>query len=101
MKVSLLIILYTFMTNGTVFRDTWQNLNYLFQKVICEQHHHDNYHGSLEKNRTAFGLRMKKRPAIKRTSNNFYTAWNSVLYNTEKRLVELILGEIEKAVNIL
>ena len=33
-KVVLLIILYLFMANGMVFRDGWQNLNYLFQKVI-------------------------------------------------------------------
>lgn len=46
-------------------------------------------------------MRIKKPPAIKPTSNNFYIAWNSVLYNSEKKLVELLLGETEKAVNTL
>ena len=43
MKLGLLIILYMFMANGMVFRDSWPDLNYLFQKVIRYQHHHDNY----------------------------------------------------------
>ena len=68
-----------FVANGMAFRDGWQDLNYLFQKVICYQHHHGNYQESLDKNIIPFGLHIKKPPAIKPTPNNFYTAWNSVL----------------------
>ena len=46
-------------------------------------------------------MRIKKPPAIKPTPNNFYSAWDSVLYDTEKKLVELLLAETEKTVNIL
>ena len=46
-------------------------------------------------------MRIKKQLAIKPTSGNFYTAWNSVLYGTDKKLVELLLAETEKTANIL
>ena len=50
MKVGLLNIFFIFMTNGMGFRDGWQDLNYLFQKVIRYQDHHNNYQESLDKN---------------------------------------------------
>ena len=101
MKVGLLIILYMFMVNWMVFWDGWQDLDYLFRKVIRYQHHHDNYQESLEKNIILFGLRIKKPSAIKATLNNFYTMWNSVLYDNEKKLMEFLLAETEKTINIL
>ena len=102
MKVGLglLIMIYMFMANRIIFRDSWQDLNYLFQKIIHYQHHHDNYQENLDKNKISFGLRSKKQPAIKPTSNNFYTKWNSVLYDTEKKLVEMLSAETKKKVNI-
>ena len=44
---------------------------------------------------------IKKPPVIKPTSNNFYTACNSVFQNTEEKLVELLVAETEMTVNIL
>ena len=44
---------------------------------------------------------IKKPPVIKPTSNNFYTVCNSVFYNTEEKLVELLVAETEMTVNIL
>ena len=87
MKVGQLIILHMFMANGMVFTDGWQDLNYLFQKIIRDQHDHYNYQESLDKNIIPFGLRIKKPPAIKPTLNNLYTAWTSVLHDIEKVLV--------------
>ena len=96
-----MIILYLFFANETVFRDGWQDLNCIFQKVVCYLHHNDNCQESLDKNITPFGKLIKKPPAIKPTSNDFYTACNSFFYNTEEKVVELLVAETEKTVNIL
>ena len=37
-------------------------------------------------------------PDIQQISNDFYYQWNTVLYDTEKRLVELLLTETQKVV---
>ena len=101
MWLSLLIILHLFLANETVFRDSWGDLNCVFQKVICYQHHYDNCQESLDKNIILFSMLIKKPPAIKSTSTNFYTACNWFFYNTKEKLVELLEAEREKMVNIL
>ena len=47
------------------------------------------------------GLRIKKRPAFKPVSDTFEGEWNSIFYDTEKRLVELLLKESEEAVSVV
>ena len=41
------------------------------------------------------GLRIKKRPAFEAATDHFENQWNSILYDTEKRLVKLLLKESE------
>ena len=41
------------------------------------------------------GLKLKKKPAINYISKGFEVQWNNVLYDAEKRLVELLLSESE------
>ena len=65
-----------------------QKLDYLFRKLLSYQPH----------NIITFGLRIKKLPTIKPISEDFSSQWNSVLYNSEKRLVQLLLAETHKVV---
>ena len=44
------------------------------------------------------GLRIKKQPAFTPTTEDFYIEWNSILYDTERKLVELLLVESKKVV---
>ena len=47
------------------------------------------------------GLRITKRPAFTPVSDTFEVEWNSILYDTEKRLVELLLKESEGAISVV
>ena len=76
----------------------WQRLNYLFSKLLSYEHHAEKYKLALEKQIIPFGLRIKKLPAIKPISEDFSNQWNSVLYDSEKRSVELLLAETQKVV---
>ena len=39
------------------------------------------------------GLKINKKPAFQQISDNFHQQWNTVLYDTEKRLVKLLQQE--------
>ena len=60
--------------------------------TLCDVHA-ENCKLALEKQIIPFGLRIKKLPAIKAISEDFSNQLNSVLYDSEKRLVHLLLGE--------
>ena len=45
-----------------------------------------------------FGLRIKKIPTIKPIWEDFSNQWNSVLHDSEKLLVQLVLAETQKVV---
>ena len=84
-----LIIIYITMINGMIFQEiNSQKLDYLFRKLLSYQPH----------NIITFDLRIKKLPTIKPISEDFSSQWNSVLYNTEKRLVQLLLAETHKVI---
>ena len=70
----------------------------LFSKLLRYEHHAENYKLALEKQIIPFGLRVKNLPAIKPISEDFSNQWNSVLYDSEKRLVQLLLAETQKVV---
>ena len=42
------------------------------------------------------GLKIKKKPAFQPVSEDFETKWNSILYNAERNIVELLQYEAEK-----
>ena len=44
------------------------------------------------------GLKINKKPASQPIQGNFYQRWNTVLYDTEKRLEKLLLEESEKLI---
>ena len=44
------------------------------------------------------GLKIKKKPAFQPVSEDFETKWNSILYNAERNIVELLQYEAEKVI---
>ena len=44
------------------------------------------------------GFCIKKQPSFISTTEDFYIKWYSILYDTERKLVELLLVESEKVV---
>ena len=44
------------------------------------------------------GLKIKKKPAFQPVSEDFEAKWNSILYNAEINIVELLLHEAEKVI---
>ena len=71
-------------------------MDYLFSTLLRYEHHAENYKLTLVKQIIPFGLRIKKVPAIKPISKDFSHKWNLVLYDSEKRLVQLLLAETQK-----
>ena len=70
----------------------------VFEKLLGYENHAENYKLALEMQIIPFGLRIMKLPAIKPISEDFSNQWNSVLYDSEKRLVQLLLAETQKVV---
>ena len=88
-----LIIIFN-LVNRMVLSGWNTHLDLLYQKSIRYQHHRENYVTSLLDGFTPSGLRIKKHPAFKAVRN-------SIFYDTEKRLVELLLKESEEAVSVV
>ena len=74
------------------------HLDSLYQKSIHHQHHQENHMTSLLEGFIPSDWRFKKGSAFKPVSNTFEGEWNSILYNTEKKIVELLCKESEKTV---
>ena len=79
-------------------KQTHKKLDYLFRKLLRYEYQADNYKLALEKQIIPVGLRIKKLPAIKPISEDFSNQWNSVLYDSEKSLVQLLPAETQKIV---
>ena len=60
--------------------------------------HLDFFSESLSNNVTPFGLRIKKIPAIEIVNDDFHMKWYSILKNSEKQFVELLLLESQTMV---
>ena len=71
---------------------------YIYIWLLRYEHHTENYKLALKKQIIPFGLRIKKLPAIKTISEDFRNQWNSVLYDREKHLIQLLLAETQKVV---
>ena len=103
MRLLLLITLLIFIlkitkVKGMVFFDGSSHLDYLYQKSLRYQHNRENHVTSLLEGFIPKGLRIKKRPASAVVTDHFENQWNSILYDTEKRLVKLLLKESENVI---
>ena len=97
--VCYLIIIYITLANGMVLPEVnSQSLDWLFQKLLRYEHHAENYKLALDQQIIPFGLRINKAPAIQTIFEHFNNQWNTILYDSEKRLIRLLLEETQKVV---
>ena len=67
------------------------SLDVLFQKSIRYNHHKNNYERSLLEGIIPTSLKLNERPALETVADN-------VLFDTEKKLVKLLLEESKKVI---
>ena len=65
----------------------------IYQRMLRYEHHHENYKNSLLNNITPYGLQLKKKAQIQTVSEDFSVKWTNVLYEAERKLVQLLLKE--------
>ena len=91
--------MYITLPNGMVLPEVnSQSLDWFFQKLLRYEHYAENYKLAVDQQIIPFGLRINKAPAIQPISEDFYDQWNTILYDSEKRLVRLLLEETQKVV---
>ena len=73
-------------------------MDLLVQKSLGYKHHKLNYIQSLEEGIIPSRLKIKKKPAFRPVLEHFEVKWNSILYNAERNIVELLLYEAEKVI---
>ena len=101
--VCCLIIVYITLVNGMVLSEVNLQSCYIFtdwflQKLLRYEHHVENYKLPLHQQIIPFALWINKTPAIQPISEDFNKQWNTILYDSEKRLVRFLLEETLKVV---
>ena len=85
--------------NGMVLHGgTFSHLELLVQRSLRYKHHKLNYIQSSEEGIIPSGLKIRKKPAFQPVSKDFEVKWNSILYNAERNVVDLLLYEAEKVI---
>ena len=78
---------------------SYQTTDRIYQRMLRYEHHQENYRNSLLNNITPYGLQLKKKAQIETISENFSEKWQNVLYDAERKLVQLLLTESELIYN--
>ena len=87
------------LANGMVLHgETLSDLDLLVQKSLRYKHDKLNYIQSLEEDIIPSGLKIKKKAVFQPVSKDFEVKWNSILYNVERNIVELLLYEAEMVI---
>ena len=84
-------LLATCLVKGMVLKDGTEHLEYLLQKSFRYEHHLKNYEESLKTGLIPNDLQIKKSEAIIPLTEDFHRKWYQILYDAEKKLVELLL----------
>ena len=71
----------------------------IYQRMLRYEHHHENYKNSLLNNITPYGLQLKKKAQIETVSEDFSVKWTNVLYEEERKLVQLLLNKSQLMYN--
>ena len=69
------------------------HLDLAFRKALRYCHHRENCEKSLRNGEIPPWLPIKKKPAFIPTTEDFYIKWDSIPYDAERKLVELLLVE--------
>lgn len=89
-KVYTNILVIIFLVNGMMIYDGNMSQEKLVQKSLRYQHHQNNYKDTPASGLIPLGLKINKSPAIEIVADDFELKWKNKLYNTERRLVELL-----------
>ena len=98
LKIYLVITLYILSVSGWFFESfTMRNnqVDLLYQHALKYYHHAENYKQSILEDITPFGLRLKKKAAINPISPDFNIEWNGILKDAERKLLKLLLKEVQ------
>ena len=98
LKIYLVIALYILSVSGWFFESfTMRNnqVDLLYQHALKYYHHAENYKQSILQDITPFGLRLKKKAAINPISPDFNIEWNGILKDAERKLLKLLLKEVQ------
>ena len=64
-----------------------------YQRILRNEHHQENYKNSLLNDITPYCLQPKKHNQIENISEDVPAKWLNVLYEAERKLVNLLLGK--------
>ena len=73
-------------------------MDHLFQKSLRYHNHKENYKINLKEGIIPIGLKIKKEPGFVPVMGQFNKKWNSVLFDAERSLVELLLTESDNVI---
>ena len=77
------------------------HIHLLVQKSRCYKHHKQNYIKSPEEEITPVDLKIKTKLAFQPVLEDFEFKWNSIIFNAERSIVQLLLYESEKVIEKL
>ena len=97
-KVYMLIIFYYVVIKGMVLNDGLSHLDHQFQKSLRYRHHKENYKISLKEGITTTDLKIRKELGFVPVTGKFNKKWNSVLFDAERSLLELLLTESDNVI---
>ena len=104
LKFYYVITLYILLVNewfGNAITMHLNKVDLLYQRVLKNQHHAENYMESLAQDITSYGLQFKKKAVISSFSPDFKNRWNNVLKEAERKLLKLLLKEVLKKRKIM
>ena len=92
-KNYMLIIFYYVVVKGMILNDGLSYLDHLLQKSLRYYHDKENYKIILQKGIITTGLKIKKEPGFAPVTGQFNKKLDSVLFDAERSLEELLLTE--------
>ena len=89
----MLITFYYVVVKGMILNDGLSYLDYLLQKSLRYHHDKENYKIILQEGIITTGLKIKKEPGFVPVTGQFNEKLDSVLFDAERSLEELLLTE--------
>ena len=93
----MLIIFYYVVIKGMVLNDGLSHLDHLLQESLRYHHEKENYKIILQEEILTASLKIKKDLGFVPLTGQFNKKWDSVLFDAEKSLEELLLTESDNA----
>ena len=86
------------LVSGMVLHEGATTLDHLVQKLLRCKHHKQKYIRCLDEEIVPTGLRINKKPAINTVSSDFHNSSKTIIFKSEKDLVQLLLVESDKII---